>query len=312
MPRVRAAIDDLRREPDIAELLSHTRTADDVLPNEQGKKLAILREIRQILTPKIRKSVPADRKAALDKFVGGDELTELRGSDLPSTFTRGLRENDGRMDRLILIYPKTTRALWDGSRVTDLVGRLRATASAAAGVDAPPPRLAGSLPISADIVSSLGRDGPRATSAAFLGVVVVVLVLFRFSALTPLVLGTLCASVLWLAAATLGFGMRINFANFIAFPITFGIGVDYVVNVLTRWREGGEDPVADAVRYAGSAVTLCSLTTVIGYSSLLLAENRALFLFGVMAVVGEIACLAGALVVAPAVLVWAEQRRAQR
>jgi predicted RND superfamily exporter protein len=46
------------------------------------------------------------------------------------------------------------------------------------------------------------------------------------------------------------------------------------------------------------------VTTIIGYSSLLLAENRALFLFGVVAVLGEVACLSAALTVLPAVLEW--------
>ena len=44
------------------------------------------------------------------------------------------------------------------------------------------------------------------------------------------------------------------------------------------------------------------LTTLIGYSSLLLAENRALYLFGPLAVLGEVACLTTAIVVLPAVL----------
>ena len=51
-------------------------------------------------------------------------------------------------------------------------------------------------------------------------------------------------------------------------------------------------------------MALCSLTTILGYSSLLLAQNRALFLFGVIAVLGEGACLGAALTVLPAVLQW--------
>ena len=47
----------------------------------------------------------------------------------------------------------------------------------------------------------------------------------------------------------------------------------------------------------GSAVALCSTTTIIGYSSLLLARNRALKSFGVVADVGEVTCLLAALVV---------------
>ena len=70
----------------------------------------------------------------------------------------------------------------------------------------------------------------------------------------------------------------INFANFIAFPITFGIGVDYAVNVIARYMQDGERDVTGAVRSTGGAVALCSMTTIIGYSSLLLAKNRALSL----------------------------------
>jgi len=63
--------------------------------------------------------------------------------------------------------------------------------------------------------------------------------------------------------------------------------------------------VERAVLSTGGAVALCSLTTVIGYSSLLLAKNQALFLFGAVAVLGEVSCLFAALLAMPAVLiVW--------
>jgi predicted RND superfamily exporter protein len=58
----------------------------------------------------------------------------------------------------------------------------------------------------------------------------------------------------------------------------------------------------------GGAVALCSATTIIGYSSLLLAKNRGLFLFGALAVMGEIACLTAAIVVLPAALSWWRRR----
>ncbi len=97
-------------------------------------------------------------------------------------------------------------------------------------------------------------------------------------------------------------GIKINFVNFIAFPITFGIGVDYAVNVMARYLRDGERDIAGAIRGTGGAVGLCSLTTIVGYSSLLVAQNVGLFLFGLLAVLGEIACLTTAVVVMPAVL----------
>lgn len=55
---------------------------------------------------------------------------------------------------------------------------------------------------------------------------------------------------------------------------------------------------------------LCSLTTVIGYSSLLLAENRGLYSFGLVSVIGEVTCLVAAVVLVPAVLRVTQCRRA--
>jgi hypothetical protein len=66
------------------------------------------------------------------------------------------------------------------------------------------------------------------------------------------------------------------------------------------------------VRTTGGAVTLCSVTTVIGYASLLVARNQALFSFGVLAVLGELACLAAALLAFPAILRLKELARAER
>jgi predicted RND superfamily exporter protein len=96
--------------------------------------------------------------------------------------------------------------------------------------------------------------------------------------------------------------VKLNFANFVAFPITFGIGADYAVNVMGRYRADGQRSVLRVIRDTGGAVVIASLTTVIGYSSLLLAKNRALFLFGVAAVLGEVACVVAAVVALPSCL----------
>ena len=170
-----------------------------------------------------------------------------------------------------------------------------------------PARVAGSLPVSADIRSSVQRDGPLASGLAFGGVLCVILFMFRRQLATVYVVLSLTVGVLWLVAASMVLDVKINFANFIAFPITFGIGADYAMNVMARWIQDGKRDIVSTVRATGSAVMLCSLTTIIGYASLLLAENRALYLFGVLAVLGELTCLATALVLLPAGLVLAQR-----
>jgi hypothetical protein len=78
--------------------------------------------------------------------------------------------------------------------------------------------------------------------------------------------------------------------------------VDYAVNVMSRYNQDPRKDMVRAIAATGSAVALCSCTTIIGYSSLLVAQNRALFLFGLVAVLGEICCLSAAITLLPAVV----------
>ncbi|MGH7284599.1 MAG: MMPL family transporter, partial [Polyangiaceae bacterium] len=208
--------------------------------------------------------------------------------------------------KTVLVYPRPSKALWEGPSLVAFVKDLRALAASGPGR---PARVAGSLALSADILASIQHDGPIACAVAFFGVMLIVLALFRGKSTAFYVIGSLIVGVLWLLAGTMLFHVKINFANFIAFPITFGIGVDYAVNVISRYVEDGEKDVALAVRSTGSAVALCSLTTIIGYSSLLMAENRALFLFGLVAVMGEVSCLSAGVVFMPALLQWVRERK---
>ena len=57
---------------------------------------------------------------------------------------------------------------------------------------------------------------------------------------------------------------------------------------------------------------LCSLTTSLGYLALLRAHNQAVRSLGAVAVLGEITCLAAALLFLPAALTWWRRRRRRR
>ena len=73
-------------------------------------------------------------------------------------------------------------------------------------------------------------------------------------------------------------------------------------------RAGSGDARA-ALWRTGGAVALCSATTVIGYLVLLGSDTGAIRSFGLAAVLGEAACLASALIVAPAALVLLRRLR---
>src|SRR4029077_20767462 len=156
------------------------------------------------------------------------------------------------------------------------------------------------------MIRSVLHDGPIATIASLLAVLVIIAFTIRPAAAALIALATLMLGVLLMVGGAGWAQVRVTFLNFIALPITFGIGAEYALNVITRYRE--EKDVVKAVVSTGAAVALCSWTTIVGYGSLLLARTRALQGFGLMAILGEISCLSAAIIALPAVLLWRKAR----
>jgi uncharacterized protein len=300
------------KTPPLVDMVAHVQTADDVLPQEQEKKLRIVAGIRRKLTPRVREAIGAKWQERIDRTLGNQDLGRIAAADVPDGLWAGLQERDGTAGRVILVYPRPSEALWQGPKVEEFVGALRRVVESVPGPSGRPAQVAGGPPLTADILHSMTNDGPLASVLALCGVILTVLILFRWSIATPFVIGSLLVGVLWMLAITMAAGVKINFINLIAFPITFGIGVDYAVNVMGRYLRDGRSDVTAAIRATGGAVGLCSLTTIIGYSSLLIAQNRGLFLFGLVAVLGEVTCLTTAVVMLPAALLVYQRRRGRQ
>ncbi len=296
--------------PPLGDMVARVRTLDDLLPPDQAERLREIERIRKKLTPNVRSNLTDDQRKRVERFLGQESVPAIEASAIPATLLKGLQDRDGRADRAVLIFPKLTAGLWDGPRNAAFVEALRTIARVPEAMGGKAARLAGGPPLTADIISSMRHDGPLASLLAFVGVVLTVLLLFRARMATPYVLSALLVGVLWMLALCMAMRIKINFINFIAFPITFGIGVDYAVNVMARYVGDGARDVGGAIRGTGGAVSLCSVTTIIGYSSLLVAKNLGLYYFGFLAVLGEITCLTVAVVVLPAALLWRRGRTA--
>jgi predicted RND superfamily exporter protein len=263
----RAIASRLREEikrPPLANLVASVRSLEDIIPIDQADKSREVEAIRRKMTPNLRKHLSGDDAEKLDRLIGSGPLPFIVESDVPHVFTTGLRERDGAIGRAVLVFPNPGDDLWKGETISRFVETLREVARIPVATGGRPARVAGGPPLSADIIQSMRHDGPLASALAFAGVMATVILLFRWGLATPFVLGSLIVGVLWLLAVTMTLGIKINFINFIAFPITFGIGVDYAVNVMARYlRDGGRD-IGAAIRGTGGAVALCSITTMLG------------------------------------------------
>lgn len=134
---------------------------------------------------------------------------------------------------------------------------------------------------------------------AALGVVaLVVLVAFRgrpvrsLLAMTPVLLGSLWTLGLW---GALGHG--IDLLGLAVVPILLGIGIDDGLHAVHGSESEG---LVGSIRHAGLAMTLTTLTTSLGFASLLLSSLPGLRAGGFLVAGGVVACLAATLVVLPA------------
>ena len=96
---------------------------------------------------------------------------------------------------------------------------------------------------------------------------------------------------------------KINFFNFIALPLTFGVGVDYSINISLRFREEKNKSAADIIKSTGWAVVVCSLTTIAGYFVLTRSTNQAVAQFGAMAIIGEFVSIFAAMLLIPSLVI---------
>jgi predicted RND superfamily exporter protein len=297
LDRVVATLDRRRQEIGDLDPFREVRTIRSAIPEDQEEKMPLLRELRATLTDARLKLLPPEQRQMVQKFRPPADIRPLTLDDLPRSIKLPLTERNGRAGRIALAFPRKVGILssHETEQMTDLVrGSIADSGAHAMAV--------GQGLLFADITSAILKDGPIATGLAFLAVWFLVLLVFRRLRPSLTVFSGLLLGVAWLVGIAAAARVRINFLNFVVLPITFGIGVDYAVNIVQRYRLEGRGSLPRVIRETGGAVALCSTTTIIGYFSLFAADNQALAGFGLLAALGELSCITAALVALPAFL----------
>jgi len=284
-----------QQQPRWSKLIEGCETLSSVVPRDQEQKLAIIAEIRTMISDLVLEHVSPEERERL-KQVRPDLAAQrpLLVSEAPPTLVDRFRERDGTVGRIAIVTATPTAQLEIGANLLAFVQGVRNVPVKGKLYEA-----AGENVVFADILLNIEHEGPVTTLLSLAGVFLLVVIFFRTARASLLVIASLIAGVILMGGVGVLLGLKINFFNFIVFPITFGIAVDYGANVVSRIRERGGD-VLLSLTEVGPPVALCSWTSIIGYGSLLLSINRALQSFGWYAMVGEVTSIICALVLLPA------------
>ncbi|MCP4399046.1 MAG: MMPL family transporter [bacterium] len=145
------------------------------------------------------------------------------------------------------------------------------------------------------------REGKLASMAA-IGVILVVLLLdFRkHPFLAPLAFLPLISGVGLMLGSMWLLGEKLNYLNMIAFPVIIGIGVDDGVHFFHRVLQEGRDGLERAVTSVGRAMLMTSLTTMIGFGSLMFYLMQGMASLGLALFIGVGMCFVVTVTLLPA------------
>ena len=284
-------------KPDIEHLFSRISTLDELLPKDQLSEIAVLGDIRESLDSRLLEHLSDEEQSRLRRLRPPDNLRPLTNDDIPADLAWPYTERDGTRGRFVLANTGLGVDTW---RVHALEGFARVVRGLKLGPDV---LVGGSAFVFSDMLAAMQHDGPRATVAAVAGSVLVILLLLGTGHDARVTLACEALGVTGMLTAAWLLGIKVNFLDFVALPITIGIGVDYGVNIVARARQsGGPLRGRRALSTTGAVVALCSYTTCVGYGSLLFSQNRGIHTFGLSAMIGELTCLSAAMFLAPALI----------
>ena len=93
-----------------------------------------------------------------------------------------------------------------------------------------------------------------------------------------------------------------NLANLVILPLIIGIGVVNGVHIVHRYREETDRNINVLSRSTGQGVVLSSLTTIIGFGSLMVADHQGVHSLGLVLSLGVGCCLIASITVLPSIL----------
>ena len=262
------------------------------------------------------------------RFTASPEPPEL--TDLPeSLVSRYVGQKSGKY--LMRIY--SVNEIWDMDKLKDFIARVKRVDPAATG-----------NPIQTYEASlQMQRSYTKSAILALLAILPLIYLDFRSVRYTLLAVLPMGIGVIWAFGLMGLLNIPFNPANTIVVPLILGIGIDDGIHLVHDFRlqKGQFTPVPhESFRCAGrkppvsrrqtgdevekmkcrqykmsasltGSILLTSLTTMIGFGSLMLADHRGLVSLGRVLVIGMASCLLTSLILMPALLTFVTRHRAE-
>ena len=170
------------------------------------------------------------------------------------------------------------------------------------------PNVTGMPPVFLALVEIIGNDGRK---AMILTVIVVFLLLwadFRNPKHALMAMFPLIAGMAWMIGLMKLTGQQFTVMNVMGLPMILGIGIDDGVHIMHRWIAEGRGKIKEVFSSTGKAILLTTLTTMIGFGSLIFSVWRGFGQLGAALFVGVAACFITTVLFLAGLLGWIERK----
>lgn len=151
--------------------------------------------------------------------------------------------------------------------------------------------------------------------AGLLGTAFVAIILgidFRSVGDALLALSPLLVGMVWMVGGMALLGIQMNFINIFVTTMIIGIGTDYGIYIVHRYREvrgRGTAELERGLAETGKAVAAAAMSTLIGFGSIIFSHYPGLQSTGKVAILGSLSTSLVAVTLLPGFLAWRERRR---
>ena len=239
---------------------------------------------------------------SLERFSRGEAepvtYDGIRGTPVEGMIKKYISHTGDTWYVSLFAYPKSGQ--WEKDIDRGLVGSLKALS--------PGVSVANITMVIAELKGIITRDFAVATIISALGVLAILVVRFREVRGVVFCMISLFVGVLWMVGCMGLFGIPMNFANIVVFPMVIGFGIDNNTHLYHRFKERRREGVVAMLSFTGRAVIISSLTSLVGFGSLIVSRYGGLKSIGVLAMIGLTLCLVTALFVLPALMAMGEEK----
>ncbi len=151
------------------------------------------------------------------------------------------------------------------------------------------------------------KDMSTTTKFSLIGVVVVILLLFRSAIYGFIPLLSVLLGLIWLYGMLGILGVKISSTLAGVASMTIGIGIDFAIQIINRFRQevaelSEEDAMENTLNAVVFPMSVTTLASIIGFRALSLAELKVMHDLGTAMSLGVLACYMSALTFVPSAL----------